>query len=452
MNDIKLGKRTKRWDMDPSFDTYDDNVDDIELHHIPRPSKSMGGTSKSEEMTDVPVSEFDVFANPKKMFSEEDEYPQGGFDSDDDASSLAGNKEGNDSDGENDDSSDDGGSIAGRGGYEDPNRPSEGYKSILDEKVDLLSRIYSYQAKGMTIRSLDTNASIQEVRFEYQRLKREAQLKSSNKFCQSALMTCVNGLEMINSRYNPWKLRLDGFSQHTYENIEEYDNVFEKLHDKYSSYVDIGPEYELVMLLGANAFIFHMSNTLTQSANLGKALEKNPDLMRSVFKTMGDIQRMDNQGQENSNQTSRPPDPPMSTRGTPFTGRPTAPSNGTGSNTISREMNGPQFDLSALSSGVSGFQVPMGEMMGTIPTSVNPTLRPTVLPQDTNPPEPPIETRPPRIEEEEIGELDSLAGSDQEEITPVFETVEQKPEPAPKKRGRGRPRKNKVPAENTIEI
>lgn len=438
MDDIRLGKRHKRWEMDPSFDDYNDEGDDIEIQHIPRTKSKGDGSSIKEDMTDVPVSDFDVFANPKKMYTEEDEYP-GGFDSDEDAPPPP--NDGDDSDGGLGESSDDEENVSGGQTRDDPNRPSEGYKSILDEKVDLLSRIFSYQAKGMTVRTLDTNSSIQEIRFEHHRLKREAQLKSSNKFCQSALMTCVNGLEMINARYNPWKLRLDGFSQHTYENIDEYDNVFEKLHDKYSSYVDIGPEYELVMLLGANAFIFHMSNTLTQSANLGKAMEKNPDLMRSVFKTMGDIQRMDNQDEQRGG-PSRPPEPPVSTRGTPFS-RPQSdrPSD---NGPPSREMSGPQIDL-------SGFQLPSG-LMGSVAPSVNPTVRPTVLPQDTNPPEPPVETRPPRIEEEELGELDSLAGSDQEETPLSNPDPEPKVAPTPKKRGRGRPRKNKLPAENTIEI
>lgn len=437
MNDIQIGKRHKRWEMDPSFDNYDDG-DDIEIQHIPRSKPKGDPSSVNEEMTDVPVSDFDVFANPKKMYTEEDEYPVGGFDSDDDAPPPGGDKDDSD-EGGLDESSDEEDNVSGGPARDDPNRPSEGYKSILDEKVDLLSRIYSYQAKGMTVRTLDTNSSIQEIRFEHHRLKREAQLKSSNKFCQSALMTCVNGLEMINARYNPWKLRLDGFSQHTYENIDEYDNVFEKLHDKYSSYVDIGPEYELVMLLGANAFIFHMSNTLTQSANLGKAMEKNPDLMRSVFKTMGDIQRMDNQDGQGGG-ASRPPDPPVSTRGAPFSRPSSDPPARNGP--PSREMSGPQIDL-------SGFQLPTG-LMGSVSPSVNPTVRPTVLPEDVNPPEPPIETRPPRIEEDELGELDSLAGSDQDEAPAPL--PEPEITPAPKKRGRGRPRKSKVPAENTIEI
>lgn len=428
MDDIEIGKRHKRWEMDPSFDNYDDE-DDIELQHIPRRS---GDSKKSpkEGMSDVPVSDFDVFANPNKMYTEEDEYP-GGFDSEEEGGG-GGRDIGEDDEGLED--SDEEAAEPAFESREDPNRPSEGYKSILDEKVDLLSRIYSYQAKGVNVRSLDTNSSIQEIRFEHHRLKRDAQLKSSNKFCQSALMTCVNGLEMVNSRFNPWKLRLDGFSQYTYENIQEYDNVFEKLHDKYSSYVDIGPEYELFLLLSANAFIFHMSNTLTQSPNLAKAMDQNPDMMRSVFKTMGDIQRMDNADEKKA--TQRPPDPPMSTRGMP----PPTPQQSMGGG--SREMSGPQFDL-------SGFQLPTG-MMGSVSPAINPTVRPTILPKDGNPPDPPVETRPPRIQEEELGELDSLAGSEPDE--PLAMEPAEKPSPPPKKKGRGRPRKSKETSENTIEI
>jgi hypothetical protein len=84
--------------------------------------------------------------------------------------------------------------------------------------------------------------------------------KRNIKMMQKALVTVGAGIEMMNSWYNPLKLRLDGFSKSLLLSIREYDEIFEELHWKYCDSVSMPPEMKLVMTLGSSLWFFHMSN------------------------------------------------------------------------------------------------------------------------------------------------------------------------------------------------
>ena len=102
------------------------------------------------------------------------------------------------------------------------------------------------------------------------------------------LMACVTGLEFLNNKFDPINAKLDGWSESVMENINDYDNVFEKLHEKYTGKVEMIPELELLMMLGGSAFMFHLTNTLFKSAlpNMGEVVKDNPELMQNIAKAM----------------------------------------------------------------------------------------------------------------------------------------------------------------------
>jgi hypothetical protein len=43
----------------------------------------------------------------------------------------------------------------------------------------------------------------------------------------------VTGLEWANGRFDPFDVRLDGWSEAVHENVEDFDEIFEELYDKY---------------------------------------------------------------------------------------------------------------------------------------------------------------------------------------------------------------------------
>jgi hypothetical protein len=65
--------------------------------------------------------------------------------------------------------------------------------------------------------------------------------------------------------------------------INDYDDIFSELHEKYKSKASMAPELKLLFQLGGSAMMVHMTNTMFKSAMPGMddILRQNPDLMRS---------------------------------------------------------------------------------------------------------------------------------------------------------------------------
>jgi len=77
---------------------------------------------------------------------------------------------------------------------------------------------------------------------------------------------------------------LDGWSESVHENIEDFDEVFEELYDKYKGRGNMPPEAKLLMSLVGSGFMFHMSNSFFRSkmANADPAdiFRANPQLAK----------------------------------------------------------------------------------------------------------------------------------------------------------------------------
>lgn len=144
-----------------------------------------------------------------------------------------------------------------------PTGPSDGYKSIEDEKADLLNRIERLSKKGMhTSGRLTVYSDIEDIRAEYKRLTYSIEVDQSIKFQRRMLVACVSGIEFLNKKFDPFDLELDGWSENVMENQEDYDTVFEELFQKYRSKVNVAPEIKLMFMVGGSAMMFHLSKSM----------------------------------------------------------------------------------------------------------------------------------------------------------------------------------------------
>lgn len=144
-----------------------------------------------------------------------------------------------------------------------PTGPSEGYKSIEDEKADLLNRIARLGKKGLQTSSrLTVYSDIEDIRAEYKRLTYSIEVDQSIKFQRRMLVACVSGIEFLNKKFDPFDLELDGWSENVMENQEDYDGVFEELFQKYRSKVSVAPEIKLMFMVGGSAMMFHLSKSM----------------------------------------------------------------------------------------------------------------------------------------------------------------------------------------------
>ena len=96
------------------------------------------------------------------------------------------------------------------------------------------------------------------------------------------LITFCSGIEFLNGRFDPINAKLDGWSESVHENIVDYDEVFEELHEKYSGSGEMAPELKLIMMVGGSAFMYHLTNTMFKSSlpGMGDIMKQNPDLMK----------------------------------------------------------------------------------------------------------------------------------------------------------------------------
>jgi hypothetical protein len=174
------------------------------------------------------------------------------------------------------------------GGYQGggSQMPSEGYKTIEDEKADLLNKITRLVKKGIhSSARLTIYSDIEEIRTEYKRMTYSIECERSIKFQRRMLIAAVTGLEFLNDKFDPFDLELNGWSQNCMENVEDYDGVFEDLYNKYKTKVNVAPEVKLIMMVGGSAMMFHLTNSMFKAAvpNMGQVMKQNPELMRNMM-------------------------------------------------------------------------------------------------------------------------------------------------------------------------
>jgi hypothetical protein len=154
---------------------------------------------------------------------------------------------------------------------------------IKNEKIDYIYKFKKLENNGIrTSQQYSMNSNLEEMRNEYLRLKRQREVDNSVKFQRKMLMACVTGIEFLNSKFDPFDVKLDGWSESVNDNVNDYDEIFEELYDKYNTKTNVAPELKLMFALGGSAFMFHLTNTMFKSAlpGMDDIMKQNPDLMK----------------------------------------------------------------------------------------------------------------------------------------------------------------------------
>ena len=153
------------------------------------------------------------------------------------------------------------------------------------EKTDYLNKLQRLEAKGFPVaRKYTMDNSLDEVKTEYFRLVDARQLETSIKFQRQMLMGAITGMEWLNGRFDPFDIKLDGWSESVHENVEDFDEIFEELYDKYKDRGKMSPEMRLMMAVGGSGFMCHVSNSFFRSKmpSMDDVLKKNPELARQM--------------------------------------------------------------------------------------------------------------------------------------------------------------------------
>ena len=154
---------------------------------------------------------------------------------------------------------------------------------MLKEKFKLLRKLEELEQKGVTLtKRYSMDSSYAEMKGEYDTQIEERERHNSMKFQGKMLLACITGIEFLNNKFDPFDLKLDGWSEQMNENLGEYDEIFGELHEKYKSKAKMSPELKLLFQLGGSAIMLHMTNTMFKSAlpGMDDIMRQNPELMQ----------------------------------------------------------------------------------------------------------------------------------------------------------------------------
>lgn len=172
--------------------------------------------------------------------------------------------------------------------FQQPLSPDE----ILDKKREMLYQFSRLEKKGIQLpRKFSMSSSMEEMKSELDRIKRDVEVDASVRFQRRMLMACVSGIEFMNHRFDPLGAQLDGWSESVQDSINDYDDIFEELWDKYNSKIKMAPELRLLFSLGGSAVFFHISHSMFKTMpGVDQVFREHPELkkqfMDATFKTM----------------------------------------------------------------------------------------------------------------------------------------------------------------------
>jgi hypothetical protein len=196
--------------------------------------------------------------------------------------------------------------------------PREPFKTIQEEKSDILNKLFHMKKKGAyhPPRAFSLESDIRELRTEVDQIGHSLQMENGVKFARKMLIAAVTGIEFLNKRFDPFHIELEGWSENIMENVSDYDNVFERLVQKYSGRGNTPPEIELLLALVGSAMMFHLTKNIFKGGmpGVGDVLKNNPNFLQSIMKSMGNQSQIQPQPQPPQQQPQQQPQPPARNR------------------------------------------------------------------------------------------------------------------------------------------
>ena len=156
-------------------------------------------------------------------------------------------------------------------------------EETMKEKFKVLRKLESLEQKGVKLtKRYNMESNLDEMKGEYEMIVSEKERSNSVKFQGKMLMAAITGIEFLNNRFDPFDVKLDGWGEQVNENIDDYDDIFGELHEKYKSKAKMAPELKLLFQLAGSAIMVHMTNTMFKSAMPGMddIMRQNPELMQ----------------------------------------------------------------------------------------------------------------------------------------------------------------------------
>ena len=113
-----------------------------------------------------------------------------------------------------------------------PVEPKLSREEMMKEKFKYLRKLEALEKKGVELsKKYSMESSLQEMMGEYETIMDEKSKLNSVKFQGNMLMAVINGMEFLNSKFDPFDVKLDGWSEQIQENITMFKSAMPGMDD-----------------------------------------------------------------------------------------------------------------------------------------------------------------------------------------------------------------------------
>ena len=151
--------------------------------------------------------------------------------------------------------------------------------------MEKYAELLSIKRAGITLtKNYNLDSDYEEMCFEVKYWNDFQNKKDGVELGKGFLVNAVTALEFMNESYDPFGLKLKGWSEQIELNKESYSSVLGELYDKYkSSGKKMEPEIKLILMISASAASFHASKKMAESLpGLDSVLQSNPELLSKL--------------------------------------------------------------------------------------------------------------------------------------------------------------------------
>jgi hypothetical protein len=140
------------------------------------------------------------------------------------------------------------------------------YKENMREKKELVYELFFMETKEkLPVSKRWTMADdLDEMRFEYNKLKSEKTIKEKVLMGWNMFATVNSLIEFINEKINPFDISIKGWSEELDKAKEQYEPHFRKLYRQMSVKVQVQPGVQIAMLLASQFLVFFVPKLLTK--------------------------------------------------------------------------------------------------------------------------------------------------------------------------------------------
>ncbi len=159
------------------------------------------------------------------------------------------------------------------------------YKDVLEQKQEYLYDLQKLEGQGYPpSRKYNMASNVDQMAAEVKRLKHHRDCRQSVKFQRKCLLAAVSGMCLLNKKFDPIGAKLEGWDTNVAENVNDYDEIFAELYEKYQTSFKAEPEIRLLLTLGGSAFFYHVNQKLFSSSatSLDTIFRDNPELKRNL--------------------------------------------------------------------------------------------------------------------------------------------------------------------------